>query len=64
MNNYSSARARTDNRYQPLSLNLEVLANLIYLANLAETHSDRQRHYLDWAADVIRDMRNHPRLYE
>jgi hypothetical protein len=64
MNNYSSARARTGKPSQPLSFNLEVLANLIYLAKLAETHSDRQRHYLDWAADVISDMQNHPRLYE
>jgi hypothetical protein len=45
-----------------LHVSLEVLANLIYLAGRAETHSAQQSHYLDWAATILRELRHHPRL--
>jgi hypothetical protein len=47
---------------QPLRYNLELLSNLIYLARKSDIA--QQQRYMDWADDVIREMRNHPKLYE
>jgi hypothetical protein len=47
---------------QPLQHSLELLANLVYLSRRAETHSDQQHRYLDWAATVIEEMCKHPML--
>jgi hypothetical protein len=41
---------------------MEALANLIYLARYAETHSAQQHDYLDRAAKVISEMAHHPLL--
>jgi hypothetical protein len=45
-----------------LSTRLEILANLIYLAQHTEDDLDCQRHYLEWAATVLADMKDHPAL--
>jgi hypothetical protein len=47
---------------QPLRYNLELLSNLIYLARKSDFA--QQQRYMDWADDVIREMRHHPKLYE
>jgi hypothetical protein len=47
---------------QPLQVSIETIANLIYLARRAETHSAQQHRYLDWAADVIKELKYHPKL--
>jgi hypothetical protein len=49
---------------QPLQVSIETIANLIYLARGVETHSAQQHRYLDWAADVIKELRYHPKLNE
>jgi hypothetical protein len=45
---------------QSLQVSIETIANLIYLARRAETHSAQQHRYLDWAADVIKELKYHP----
>jgi hypothetical protein len=47
---------------QPLRVSVELLANLIYLSRRLETHSDAQNRYLDWANEVIEELRHHPRV--
>jgi hypothetical protein len=49
---------------RPLRVSIETIANLIYLARRAETHSAQQHRYLDWAADVIKELKYHPKLNE
>ena len=49
---------------QPLQLNVELLANLIYLTRRTEIHSVKQNSYLDWAANVIEDLQYHPKLHD
>jgi hypothetical protein len=51
-------------KIQPLQVSIETIANLIYLARRAETHSAQQHRYLDWAADVIKELKYHPQLNE
>jgi rhamnogalacturonyl hydrolase YesR len=47
---------------QPFPYNLELLANLIYLARRSETV--QQKRYLEWAENLIKEMRRNPRLWE
>jgi len=49
---------------QPLRVSIETVANLIYLARRADIHSAQQHRYLDWAADVLRELQHHPKLRE
>jgi hypothetical protein len=49
---------------KPLSVNLEILTNLIYLAERTEMHSAQQHHYLDWAARIVKEIQTHPKLYD
>jgi hypothetical protein len=47
---------------QPLRYNLELLSNLIYLARKSDI--SQQQIYMDWAEDVIKEMRQHPKVWE
>jgi hypothetical protein len=47
---------------RPLRYNLELLSNLIYLARKSDFA--QQQRDMDWADDVITEMRHHPKLYE
>ena len=49
---------------EPLSVGLELLANLIYLSRHSGAHSPQQHRYLDWAAKVVEEMQHHPKVYE
>jgi hypothetical protein len=46
-----------------LQVNLEMLANLIYLSRHADTHSIQQNHYLDCAAEVMAEIAHHPKVH-
>jgi hypothetical protein len=46
---------------QRLAVTVEILANLVYLFRQTDTHSEKQRCYLDWAAKVMR-VEHHPKL--
>jgi hypothetical protein len=56
--------AETEADVQPLRVSIETIANLIYMARREETHSAQQHRYLDWAADVIKELMFHPKLNE
>jgi hypothetical protein len=45
---------------RPLQINLELIANYIYLARHTETHSVQQHHYLDCAAELMSEIAHHP----
>jgi hypothetical protein len=45
---------------RPLKVNLEMMANLIYLSRHADTHSAQQRSYLDRAAQIMAEIARHP----
>jgi hypothetical protein len=47
---------------RPLSVTLEMIANLVYLSRHAETHSAQQHHYLDCAAEAVAEIAHHPRI--
>jgi hypothetical protein len=47
---------------QQLQVNLELIANYIYLARRADTHSIQQHQYLDCAAEVMVEISHHPRV--
>ena len=53
-------RSSETRRIWPLQVNLELIANYIYLSRHAETHSDQQHHYLDCAAEVMAEIASHP----
>jgi hypothetical protein len=44
--------------------NVQLLANLIYLAGHTETHSAQQQEYLDWAEKVLSDVEHHLKRHE
>jgi hypothetical protein len=46
---------------QRLAVTVEILAYLVYLFRQTDTHSEKQRYYLDWAAKVMR-VEHHPEL--
>jgi hypothetical protein len=54
--------SETPGPLRPLQYNLELLANLIYLASRSE--SGQQQRYLNWASNVIEEMQHHPKLRE
>jgi hypothetical protein len=45
---------------RPLQYNLELLANLIYLARRSE--SAEQQRYMEWAENVIEEMKRHSKI--
>jgi hypothetical protein len=47
---------------QPLEYNLELLATLIYIARRSDTV--QQKRYMDWAENVIKEMKRHPKVWE
>jgi hypothetical protein len=49
---------------QPVQNSIEAIANLIYLARHAETHSAQQHRYIDSAARIIEELQHHPKLQE
>jgi hypothetical protein len=57
-----STRDNISGSVRPLQDNLELLASLIYLAR--QGNSEQQRRYMNWASNVIEEMRNHPMLRE
>jgi hypothetical protein len=63
-NKVSMDSSETKEPVQPLRVSIETIANLIYLARRAETHSAQQHRYLDWATDVIKELKYHPKLNE
>jgi hypothetical protein len=56
--------ANANGSIQPLQNTLEAIANLIYLARHAKTHSAQQHRYLDWAARIIEELQHHPKVQE
>jgi hypothetical protein len=56
--------ANANGSIQSLQNSVEVIANLIYLARHAETHTDEQHQYLDWAARIIGELQHHPKARE
>jgi hypothetical protein len=57
-----STRDEISRPIRPLQDNLELLASLIYLAR--QGGAEQQRRYMDWASNVIEEMRHHPKLRE
>jgi hypothetical protein len=56
------SKFRRCQRFRPATrVTVEILANLVYLFRQTDTHSEKQRYYLDWAAKVMR-VEHHPKL--
>ena len=55
----SKPNLQTGGTTYSLPHSIEMVSNLIYLARHADTHSEQQHRYLDWAATVIEEMRDH-----
>jgi hypothetical protein len=58
----TSTRDDISGPLRPLQDNLELLASLIYLARQGNT--EQQRRYMDWASQVVEELRHHPKLRE
>jgi hypothetical protein len=53
---------KAEPRERPLYVSIEIVANLVYLAKESEGNPEQQRNYLDRAAGVLFELREHPQL--